>query len=233
MSLLILAQKGENVDVLNCIRTRRSIRNYLDIPIDKDRIGRILNAGRLAPSAGNIQNMKFIVVEDQKKRNELAEASMQQYWMSGAPVHIIVCSERGKSKSFYGERGEKMYSLLNSGAAIQNMLLEAHNVDLGACWVSGFDDTKIKRILGIPGDCHPDAIVTIGYPAEVPSQPEKYKLVDFAYFEKWGTGLKDVNLAQFDVAASFEKKLVAGAHKVKSRADKVLDKVREKLKVFE
>ena len=221
------------MDVLNCIRTRRSIRKYLDVPLDKDRIGRVLNAGRLAPSAGNLQNMKFVVVEDQKKRNQLAEASMQQYWMSGAPVHIIVCSERHKSKHFYGDRGEKIYSMQNSAAAVQNMILEAHNVDLGSCWIAGFDDAKVKRIVNIPADCHPDAIVTLGYPAENPPSPEKYKLVDFVYFEEWGARVKDYNLAQLEVAASVEKHIIAGVHKVKEKADKVLDKVRDKLKVFD
>jgi len=118
------------MDTFDAIKKRRSIRKYLDIPVEWYKITKILEAGKQAPSSGNLQTWRFIVVTDKKIRRELAEASLQQYWMESAPVHIIVCSEVGIAKQFYGLRGERFYSIQNSAAAIQNILLAAYSLNL-------------------------------------------------------------------------------------------------------
>src|SRR3989344_9311464 len=78
------------MDVFDCIRTRRSIRKYTDKPVPWGMVVEILQAGKYAPFAGNIFNVKFIVVKNEAKRKAIAEASVQQYWMQDAPIHILV-----------------------------------------------------------------------------------------------------------------------------------------------
>ena len=81
------------MDVLEAIRTRRSVRKYRDIPVEWEKVGLILDAGRLAPSSGNLQNWKFIVITDKNARHQISEACLEQQWMAKAPVHIVIVAE--------------------------------------------------------------------------------------------------------------------------------------------
>lgn len=220
------------MDITDCIQARRSVRKFLSKMVEWGKIGDILNAGRLAPSAGNLQNWKFVVVQDEKRRKNIAEAALQQYWMVEAPTHIVVCAEPVKSKKFYGIRGERLYSIQNCAAAIQNMLLTANNLGLGACWVSAFDEEMVKRACQIPDSVRPQAIVVIGYPAEKPAVPDKYKLMDVCYFESWENKIKDIDVAQMDYSSFMERQVKQQGKKVRKKAEKVLDKIREKTKAF-
>jgi nitroreductase len=179
------------METLECIESRRSIRKYLDVPVEAEKLGNILNAGRNAPSAGNLQDWKFIVVTESDLRKRLAEAAMQQHWMAKAPIHIVVCSQPAKTERMYGKRGQDMYSAQNAAAAAQNMLLAAHDQGLGACWVGAFDDGQVRTVLSMSDEARPLAIITIGYPDEDPQKPLKYTIDNIAYVERWGNRIKD------------------------------------------
>ena len=198
------------MEVFECISTRRSIRKYLDIPVEWDKIGTILEAGRLAPSSGNIQDYNFIVVQDEDKRKTIAEASLRQHWMSKAPVYIIVCADLKKSERFYGVRGSRLYSIQNCAAAIENMLLTAHSLDLGACWVGAFDENVVSRVLNIPDSVRPQAIITIGYSDEKPTIPQRYPLTTVAFLEKYGNRIKDMAAVLHDYSLVMERNLKKG-----------------------
>lgn len=174
------------MDVFECVRTRRSIRKYKDKPVEWDKIVTILEAGRFAPSAGNLQNTKFIVIKDQETRKKVSEAALNQKWMIKAPIHIIVCSEPEKSKRFYGIRGERLYTIQDCAAAIENMLLTAHSLGLGACWVGAYEEDALKRIINPPEQAVTHAIITIGYTDEQPVMPPKYRIEHYVFLEKWG-----------------------------------------------
>lgn len=199
-----------NMEVFECISTRRSIRNYLDIPVEWDKIGTILEAGRLAPSSGNIQDWNFIVVQDEEKRKAIAEASLKQHWMSKAPVHIVVCADLKKSERFYGVRGNRLYSIQNCAAAVENMLLTAHSLGLGACWVGAFDENVVSRVLNIPDYARPQAIITIGYSDEKPKEPIRYPLTTVAFLEKYGNRIKDMAAVLRDYSVIMERNLKKG-----------------------
>lgn len=179
------------METLDCIESRRSIRKYLDIPIEFEKVGNILNAGRLAPSAGNLQDWKFILVTERDLRKQLAEACQQQLWMETAPVHIVVCSQPVKTERMYGKRGQELYSIQNCAAAVQSMLLAAHDQGVGACWVGAFEDHMVRRILSMPDSARPMAIITLGYPDEEPPVPHKYTVDNVTYIERWGNRIKD------------------------------------------
>lgn len=179
------------MDVLHAALTRRSIRKFLDIPVEMEKIGHMLEAAKHTPSAGNLQPWKFILITDEDMRKKLGEACLQQHWISRAPVHIVVVAEPHKPKRFYGERGEKLYAFLECGAAIENMLLTAHEDGLGTCWVSAFEEEMLNRELGIPGNVKPVALIAIGYPDEIVQTPPKFLIENLTYVESWGSSAKD------------------------------------------
>jgi nitroreductase len=180
------------MDALECIRTRRSIRKFKDQSIPFELIGNILEASRLAPSAGNIQEWKFVLVTEFKAREDIASAACMQMWMSDAPVYIVVCSDPNQAERYYGDKGERMYCIQNSAAAIENMLLAAHAQGLGACWVGACDEDKLRSVIGVPQNIRIMGVVPIGYPAEEPALPDKYPLTDVVFIEKWGNRIKDI-----------------------------------------
>ena len=209
------------MELLECIKTRRSVRKFLDIPVEWDKVGAVADAGRSAPTAGNLQNWKFIIVLDKEKRKAIAEACLKQFWMEKAPVMIVVCSEPEKAKKFYGIRGERLYSIQNCAAAVQNMLLTAHSLGLGSCWVGAFDEDMLKRALGIPEYVRPQAVVPLGYPAEKVPTPMQYQLENIVFMEGWGSKF---NLDSYLGYTS------ASVRDLIAKGKKVAEKIKKKLK---
>src|SRR3989344_7715175 len=99
------------MNVFEAIATRRSIRKFTSQDIPMEILGIVLDSGRYAPSAGNIQNWRFIIVKNLDNRQRVAEAAMQQMWIAGAPVIIVICAEIEKIRQFYGIRGERLYAI--------------------------------------------------------------------------------------------------------------------------
>lgn len=179
------------METQECIESRRSCRLYLDIPVEFEKLGNILNAGRVAPSAGNLQDWRFVLVTEEGMRKQLAEASMKQYWMEKAPVHIVVVSTPEKDERMYGKRGMELYTLQNCAAAAMSMLLSAHDQGLGSCWVGAFEEGMVRRALQMPDNAKPVAIITIGYPDEEPARTPKFAIDNVTFVERWGSRIKD------------------------------------------
>lgn len=216
------------MEVVDCIRTRRSIRKYLDSPVEMDKIGIILDAGRSAPSSGNLQNWKFIFVTEKKSRQALASACLQQHWMETAPVHIVIVAEPQRAQQFYGIRGERLYTIQNCAAVIQNMLLAAHSQGLGACWVGAFDEEMIKRSLGIPDYVRPQAVITVGYTDERVPTPLKFKITDITFLNKWSSKIKDIGIASREWSPSIAKAVKKRKEILDEKGSKVMSHVRKK-----
>ncbi len=225
------------MDAIECMKTRRSIRKYLDVPVEWDKVSDILDCGRLAPSAGNLQNWKFIVITDNEEKLPIAEACVQQLWIAKAPVIIILVSEPDKCKRFYGMRGERLYTIQNCAAAAQNMLNAAHGLGLGGCWIGAFDEDMLKRALGMPEEVRPQIVLTIGYPDEKVPKPRKFPLEVIAYRRKWRGRVYDGDKAMGWHSPKTEKVIHTGINLVKTAPDKVRahakklsDKIKKKLK---
>ena len=215
------------MDAMHAIMSRRSIRKYKDIPVEWDKVGEILQAGMAAPSSGNLQNWKFIVVLDEDKRGKLAEASLEQYWMQNAPVHIIIVAEIQKARQFYGTRGERLYSVQNCAAAAENMLIAAHSLGLGGCWVGSFDEDMVRRVCKIPEYIRPQAIITIGYANEQVPSPGKYRPYDIIHLEGWEGRITDIKWMLKEHAWSVEDKIKKGSKGLKKRSEKLKSKLHE------
>jgi len=161
------------MDVLDAIKERRSIRRFKSVDMEWDKLDKILEAAKWAPSAGNLQARDIIVVRNKETREEIAKAALSQDFIADAPVVLVVCANRGKSGSRYGYRGEQLYCIQDATASIQNILLSAFSLGLGSCWVGAFDDNRLREILHIPHGVDPIAIIPIGHPDEIPSAPPR------------------------------------------------------------
>lgn len=170
------------MDVLDAIKTRRSIRKYRRQAIPREIQEKILEAGRWAPSAGNQQAREFILVERRDIRERLAAAAYGQGFIAEAPLVIVVCASKARSGSRYGARGEGLYALQDAAASTQNMLLAVHALGLGSCWVGAFDEEEVCRVLNLPEGVYPTALLPVGFPGENPRPPGRRSEVRR---EKW------------------------------------------------
>ena len=216
------------MEVFDCIRTRRSVRKYKDKAVPWDNIVEILQAGKYAPFAGNIFNCKFIVVKNEDKRRAIAEASAQQYWMQDAPIHIIMVAEPEKAERYYGTRGVRLYTIQGIAAAIENMLLTAHSLSLGACWVGAFDEAEIRRLCNLPEHVDVHAIVTIGYADEVPEMPPKYRIEHAMFFEKWWGRIEGPKTGLGMWSPPLQRGIQATHKSIKKAVGKIFKKKEEK-----
>ena len=217
-------------DIIDLIKSRRTIKHFLPKYVDWDKISKIIDAGRHAPSSGNVQNWKFIVILEPGMKQKIAEASYEQYEISLAGVLIIVCAEPEKAERYYGLRGERLYTIQNCAAAIQNMLIEAESLGLGTRWIGGFDEEAVKSLCQIPEEVRPQAIIAVGYPKEVPAKPPKYPLESLVYFHKWRNRHRDPAKYFLDIATILARKRQAASETIQKGAQFVVDKTKEQLK---
>jgi nitroreductase len=174
------------MSILDTIKKRRSTKKFLKTKVDFKEIAQIIEAGMWAPTAGNVQPWKFILVQDKSKMQEVEKAAFHQEWMSSSAFMIVVCAQVAKTQRFYGVRGERLYAVQDCAAAIENMLLEATSLDIGSCWVGAFDEVEIKRALDIPDEVRPQAIIAFGHPDGDSPVPGKKEIGSALYFEKYG-----------------------------------------------
>jgi nitroreductase len=170
------------MDVVSVIRTRRSIRKYKSKQIEKDKIERILEAGRLSPSAANIQPWHFIIVTDSELRSKLREAYSSD-WFVNAPAILIVCAN--PNEAWCRSDGEE-YWKVDAAIAMQSMILQAWEEGLGTCWIAAFKESPVKKILSIPENIRVVAMTPIGYPDQEKGEVVNRKLrSEIAHFDGW------------------------------------------------
>ncbi|MEM3591653.1 MAG: nitroreductase family protein [Candidatus Bathyarchaeia archaeon] len=196
---------------------RRSIRIYSPETIPEETILKVIEAVRWAPSAHNAQPWRFIIVTAPDVKKRLAEA-MASDWMrdlegngvskeeverltsesikrfSEAPVLVVAALTMRDMHKYPDRRRQRLEHLMAAqslAAAIQNILLAAHAEGLGACWFCAplFCQETVRRVLGMPREVEPQALITIGYPAESPEPPPRKPLKEIAFKNYWGVSL--------------------------------------------
>ena len=172
------------MDCIEAINTRRSIRSFLPDEVSPQDIQTILEAGRYAPTAGNLQPCYFIVVKDADTIKKIHAATFGQELIAQAPTVIIVCADPDRCDK-YGEKGRQRFSLIDCANATENMLLAAHALGYGACWVGGFSEKEVRNILSIPETFHVVAMIPIGKPNGPPVPRIKRPLEEIVRWEKW------------------------------------------------
>jgi len=174
------------VDVFEAIKNRRSVRAFTNQPVSDEEVMKLIDAARLAPSAGNIQPWEFVVVRDPKIKRGLSMAALNQTFIEEAPVVVVVCANQLRSGRGYGSRGVTLYCLQDTAAATQNMLLAAYALGLATCWVGAFQEEEARRVLHIPNGVRPVAIIPVGHPAEKPEAPDRRSLSEIVHHEFLG-----------------------------------------------
>jgi nitroreductase len=154
------------VNARSLFERRYSCRNFEPSPLDRDTLAAILEAARWAPSGGNLQPWRFVVVLDSDRRRALAGAAFSQAFLAQAPAVIAVCAIPEESAKHYGKRGRELYCLQDTAAAAQNILLAATEQNLGSCWVGAFDEAAAARALELPETWRPVALIALGRPAQ-------------------------------------------------------------------
>lgn len=164
------------MELLEAIKKRRSVRSFKKDDISREHLNKMLESACLAPTAGNVQPWKFVVVKNSKVKKDLAVSALNQLWMMEAPLIIVVCADLGRSERFYGERGRTLYAIQDSAAAVQNILLTATSLGLAGCWVGAFSEARVIKTLDLSPGVRPLALIPVGYPNESPGPPYRFSL---------------------------------------------------------
>jgi len=157
------------MDLYDLVKQRTSIRNFLNRPVERDKLDKCIEAARLAPSASNSQPWKFIVVDDEPLKNKLCDAAFSGIYSFNsfcktAPVIVIIVSEKSKFLTRIGAwfRGTQYY-LIDIGIAGEHLVLQAEDLGLGTCWIGWFNEKGVKSTLSIPRGKKIDILIALGY----------------------------------------------------------------------
>lgn len=169
------------MDTFEAIRTRRSIRRFLDSPVPEDVLESLLCSAMYAPSACNQQPWQFVVIKDRQLLREVPKINPYAAMAADAPVAILVCGDSSLEKV-------PGYWVVDCSAAVQNLLLAAHALGLGAVWTGVYPQQErveaFRGLLGLPQNVTPHSLIPLGYPAEQPPQEERYH-TDRVHCDGW------------------------------------------------
>jgi nitroreductase len=181
---MILGDK--TMDLFDAIKNRRSVRSYLDRPVEEEKLRVILEAGNAAPSAGDLQAYEVVVVRKREQKEALSKAAYGQDFIAEAPVVLVVVANQKRSSMRYGDRGAKLYSIQDPTIAVSYMQLAATAQGLATCWVGAFLDPAVAIAIGanISEGLIPVAILPVGYENESPRATPRRKLSDLIHKEK-------------------------------------------------
>ena len=169
------------MNVLDAIRSRRSIRSFKDKPIEEEKLLRILEAGRLAPSAKNMQEWRYILVKDKELRRKVAVACNNQYFIAEAPVVIVGCATMA---DYVLTCGQSAYTI-DVSISMDHMSLQAVEEGLGTCWIGAFREDEVKRILNVPTEMRVVEVMPLGYPKFQPEAKPRMKLEEVVFYDRY------------------------------------------------
>ena len=170
---------------LELAKSRYSCRNFQPRPVDEKDLMKVLEAGRIAPSAANLQPWYFVVVREQEQLKKV-KSCYHRNWIDSAPCVIVICGDH--SRSWKRDDG-KDHCDIDVAIAVDHMTLAAADAGLGTCWVCKFDAVRCAGILSLPAHIEPVVLLPLGYPADK-ADPERHatarkKLTDIVRFEKF------------------------------------------------
>ena len=172
------------MDIDKIIEKRKSVRSFNTKKVSWEKVLDAIDAANQGNFAGNINNLRYIIVEDKKLIGDIAKHA-HQTWISNAGIVIVVCSDDKNLENMYGERG-RIYSRQQAGAAINTMILKLVDAGLCTCWVGAYTDEFVRNTLKIPAHIQVEAIIPVGH--EKPSRTarkRKRELETTIYWEAW------------------------------------------------
>ena len=166
--------------VLEAVRKRYSCRAYQDKAIEQEKLNTILEAARLAPSAKNLQDWRFVVVTDKEKKRKLAETANNQKFIETAGVIIAACSVSREVM-----RCGQAVGPIDVAIALEHIALQAAQLGLATCWIGSFYPDKVRPIVGIPQDVAIIELMAVGYPADKPKESKREPMEKIVCYESW------------------------------------------------
>lgn len=168
--------------IIEEIAARRSIREYAPEPVEKEKMARILEAGRLAPTARNLQDWRILIVSDPQLKDRLVdEASPRQLFLKGAPLILAACA---LNPDYVMRCGHPAF-LIDLAIVLEHIALQAVREGLGTCWIGSFDEGKAKHVLGVPAEVRIVELMSLGYPARLPDARERKPAQELFRWERW------------------------------------------------
>jgi nitroreductase len=180
------------MEFIDVIKTRTSMREFSEKPIDEEKITYVLDCARLAPSYMNKQSWRFIVIQDKHTIEQIAKTTVINRWLKTAPVLIIACADSTAS----GTHNSIEYHVVDVAIALEHIILAATDLGLGTCWIAGFNEEKIKGLLEVPKRIRIIALTPLGYPVPKKGITEQLKktilksskrktLDEIVHYEHW------------------------------------------------
>jgi len=168
--------------IIEEILNRRSIRTFNEKPVEKEKLTRILEAGRLAPSARNQQEWRIIIVTDPQLKNQLIDqASPGQPFLKQAPIILAACA---LNPNYIMRCGHPAY-LIDLAIVLEHIALQAVREGLGTCWIGSFDENKAKNVLKIPDPVRIVELMSLGYYDRLPAARERKPIQELYKWESW------------------------------------------------
>ncbi len=187
------------MDLDAIITSRHSIRDYKKKDVEYQVISKILDTAKHAPSSGNIQNWRFIIIKDKNKKEAISRLCLNQLWMNQAPVFIVICYDERNIKVMF-PRDYKEFSLQNAAIISTLIMLKASELGLGTCWVPAPKPENLLGLLKVPDFITPCIILTLGYPEGMYKKTRREALENVCYFEEYGIKKRGVNLTPFPLS---------------------------------
>ena len=166
--------------VIGPIRKRYSCRAYQDRPIEQEKLDSIFEAARLAPSAKNLQDWRFVAVTDKARKRRLAGAANNQMFFENTGAIIVACSSSDDVM-----RCGQAIGPIDVAIALEHIALQATQLQLATCWIGSFYPEKVRAILDIPADIAVIELMAVGYPADEPKKPRREPIGEILCYEKW------------------------------------------------
>lgn len=164
-------------DFFQTVRHRHSVRRYQpDMPVEAEKLHAILEAVSTAPSAGDLQSYHIHVITDAAERARLQEAAPDQTFITEAPLALVFCADRARPRERFGDRGGELFATQDATIAAAYAQLAAVAAGLASAWVGRYDRDRVCAQLALPVHLDPVAIISIGYPAELPAPTPRRRL---------------------------------------------------------
>jgi nitroreductase len=167
------------MEIYKAVKKRYSCRSYLDKPIEKDKLQRIMDAARFAPSARNGQDWRFVIVTDKAVKARLLDGGTSQKFLANSAI-VVGCSVNGGTMSC----GQPV-AAIDVAIAMEHIALAATCEDLATCWIGSFSPEPVRQVLGIPANVVVVELMALGYPADTQPEPKRMRLDEIVCYDKW------------------------------------------------
>lgn len=171
-------------DFFETVRHRHSVRQYqADRTVEQEKLHAILEMACAGPSAGDLQSYHITVVTDQARRDALRKAAADQAFIAEAPVCLVFSCDPSRAAAKYGDRGAELYALQDTTIATTYAQLAVVAAGMGSTWIGNFDEQGVARLLNLSAGLRPIAMLSVGYPAELPEPTPRRHLDEIVNYD--------------------------------------------------